>query len=148
MTKIDIFRDKHGNIAKFECEGHSGYAETGSDIVCASVTSVIYAAMNGIENVLGISFGYEQGDGYILCVMPEDLNEIDTLNFVKLSLGDVLMDIASGSIYTPNTNTKVTHDDIEMNQSNVNMNQNGAKMNQENININQKDVSMHQNAPK
>ena len=78
MTKIDIFRDKHGNIAKFECEGHSGYAETGSDIVCASVTSVIYAAMNGIENVLGISFGYEQGDGYILCVMPEDLNEIDS----------------------------------------------------------------------
>lgn len=30
----------------------------------------------------------------------EDLNEITTLNFVKLNLGDVLMDIASGSIYT------------------------------------------------
>ena len=78
MTKIDIFRDKLGNIAKFECSGHSDYAEIGSDIVCASVTSVIYAAMNGIENVLGIIFGYEQSDGYILCVMPEELNEIET----------------------------------------------------------------------
>ena len=78
MTRVDIFRDKLGNIAKFECSGHSDYAEIGSDIVCASVTSVIYAAMNGIENVLKIPFGYEQGDGYICCVMPEELNEIET----------------------------------------------------------------------
>jgi len=63
----------------------------------------------------------------------EDLNEIETLNFVKLNLGDVLMDIASGSIYTPNTNTKVTHDGVEMNQSDVNVVQNGAGMSKENI---------------
>ena len=63
----------------------------------------------------------------------EDLNEIETLNFVKLNLGDVLMDIASGSIYTPNTNTKVSHDGVEMNQSDVDMVQNGAGMSKENI---------------
>jgi len=63
----------------------------------------------------------------------EDLNEIETLNFVKLNLGDVLMDIASGSIYTPNTNTKVTHDGVEMNQSDINMVQNGADISKENI---------------
>ncbi len=40
----------------------------------------------------------------------EDLNEIASLNFVKMSLGDVLMHIESGEIYTPNTNTKVTQD--------------------------------------
>ena len=40
----------------------------------------------------------------------EDLNEIESLNFVKLSLGDVLMHIESGEIYTPNTNTKVNQD--------------------------------------
>lgn len=37
----------------------------------------------------------------------EDLNEIETLNFVKFSLGDVLMNIDTGEIYTPNTNTTV-----------------------------------------
>ena len=63
----------------------------------------------------------------------EDLNEITTLNFVKLNLGDVLMDIASGSIYTPNTNTKVTHDGVEMQQSDSNMVKNGAGMSKENI---------------
>lgn len=71
----------------------------------------------------------------------EDLNEITTLNFVKLNLGDVLMDIASGSIYTPNTNTTV-------NQNYTNMVQNGADMSKENININQNDVKMHQSISK
>lgn len=37
----------------------------------------------------------------------EDLNEIQTLNFVKFSLGDVIMNIETGEIYTPNTNTTV-----------------------------------------
>ncbi len=78
MTRVDIFRNKLGDITKFECNGHSGYADEGSDIVCASVTSAIYMAMNGIENVLGINFGYEQSDGYIFCVMPDDLSQTDT----------------------------------------------------------------------
>ena len=64
----------------------------------------------------------------------EDLNEIETLNFVKLNLGDVLMDIASGSIYTPNTNTKVTHDGTNMNQGAVDITQKGTEMCKENIN--------------
>ena len=75
MTRIDIFRDKSGNIAVIECSGHSGYAEEGSDIVCASVTSVIYSALNGIENILHIPFGYETGDGYLRAVMPDDLDD-------------------------------------------------------------------------
>ena len=37
----------------------------------------------------------------------EDLDEIETLNFVKLSLGDVLMNVTNGRIYTPNTNQKL-----------------------------------------
>ncbi|WP_410497040.1 phage portal protein [Cellulosilyticum sp. ST5] len=63
----------------------------------------------------------------------EDLNEITTLNFVKLNLGDVLMDIASGSIYTPNTNTTV-------NQNYTNVVQNGAKNDTKNINMSQDDI--------
>lgn len=71
----------------------------------------------------------------------EDLNEITTLNFVKLNLGDVLMDIASGSIYTPNTNTTV-------NQNYTNVVQNGADMSKEHINMNRNDVEMHQSISK
>lgn len=75
MTRIDIFRDKHGNIVKFECDGHTDYAENGSDIVCASISAVAFATLNGIENVLHVDFGYEQGDGYLFFVLPEDVDE-------------------------------------------------------------------------
>ena len=56
----------------------------------------------------------------------EDLNEIETLNFVKLSLGDVLMDIASGDIYTPNTNIKVTQQGNNVVQNDVDVMQNST----------------------
>ena len=54
---------------------------------------------------------------------------------MKLNLGDVLMDIASGSIYTPNTKTKVTHDGTNMSQGDVNVVQNGADISKEIINM-------------
>ena len=77
MTQIDIFRDKHGNIVKFVCDGHTDYAEEGHDIVCASVSAVSFAVLNGIEKVLNVDFGYEVGDGYLFFVLPEDVEETD-----------------------------------------------------------------------
>lgn len=53
MTKV--FITKHGNdILEFSCEGHTGYAEYGSDIVCASVSSIVQSCGLGLTKVLGI----------------------------------------------------------------------------------------------
>ncbi|MBQ4630723.1 MAG: ribosomal-processing cysteine protease Prp [Clostridia bacterium] len=73
MIKVDIFR-KNSNIVKLEMDGHSGYND-GDDIVCASASSVAFAIANGIENVTNVKFGYETGDGYLLIVLPDDLNK-------------------------------------------------------------------------
>ncbi|MBQ4528841.1 MAG: ribosomal-processing cysteine protease Prp [Clostridia bacterium] len=73
MIKVDIFK-KNGNIVKIEMDGHSGYSES-DDIVCASASSVAFAMANGIENVANVKFGYETGDGYLLIVLPDDLNK-------------------------------------------------------------------------
>lgn len=51
MTTIRFFRD-HGRILGFSCVGHSGYAEAGSDIVCAAVTSAIRLAECTVNDVL------------------------------------------------------------------------------------------------
>lgn len=40
MTRLTIFTDKDGYIG-FLCEGHSGYSEEGSDIVCAAVSTAV-----------------------------------------------------------------------------------------------------------
>ena len=39
----------------FVVEGHSGYAEQGSDIVCASVSILSYTALNSMNAVAGIT---------------------------------------------------------------------------------------------
>lgn len=80
MTQIDIFRDKEGNIVKFVCDGHTDYAGEGHDIVCASVSAVAFAVLNGIEKVLGVDFGYETGDGYLFFVLPDDVEKTDRKN--------------------------------------------------------------------
>ncbi len=37
------------------CEGHSGYAESGADIVCAAVTSAIRLVAALLDDTLGLS---------------------------------------------------------------------------------------------
>ena len=52
MTKIEIF-NHDGRINGFSVSGHSGYAEAGSDIICAAVTTAVRFAECTINDVLG-----------------------------------------------------------------------------------------------
>ena len=52
MTKIEVF-NHDGRINGFSVSGHSGYAEAGSDIVCAAVTTAVRFAECTINDVLG-----------------------------------------------------------------------------------------------
>ena len=53
MTTVEFF-DRDGEICGFSVSGHSGYAEEGSDIVCASITTAVQFAAATITDVLGI----------------------------------------------------------------------------------------------
>ena len=51
-TKVEIF-NHDGRIHGFSVSGHSGYAEEGSDIVCAAVSAAVTFAECTINDVLG-----------------------------------------------------------------------------------------------
>ncbi len=51
MTTVSLIK-VDGNIVGFDVSGHSGYAESGSDIVCAAITS----AVSLTETILNDSF--------------------------------------------------------------------------------------------
>ncbi len=57
----------------FEISGHAMYAESGSDIVCASVSSAAYMAANTITDVIGADADATAGDG----TMSVTLNQPD-----------------------------------------------------------------------
>nr|WP_300095387.1 ribosomal-processing cysteine protease Prp [Sedimentibacter sp.] len=64
MITITIYKTKE-EINGFIVEGHSGYAEEGSDIVCASVSILSYTALNAMNLVAGVSpefISYEVDD--------------------------------------------------------------------------------------
>ncbi len=50
MTHAAVFRRRSdGGIVGFQTEGHAGYAEKGSDIVCAAVSMLVINTINAIE---------------------------------------------------------------------------------------------------
>ena len=50
MTYATIYKNSHNSeIVGFKTEGHAGYAEEGSDIVCAAVSMLVINTINSIE---------------------------------------------------------------------------------------------------
>ncbi len=48
------FYKKNGKFYKFRISGHSGYAESGSDIVCAAVSSMAMLTINNITDTFSV----------------------------------------------------------------------------------------------
>ncbi len=55
MLKAEFFVTDFGGITGFDIQGHSGYAESGSDIVCAAVSSAAYMTANIITDIIGVN---------------------------------------------------------------------------------------------
>ena len=53
MTRCEFFTEDE-RITGFTVSGHSGYAEAGSDIVCAAVTSAVRLVEATINDVMGL----------------------------------------------------------------------------------------------
>lgn len=49
MIKADFYLNTDGTYRGFSVSGHAGYAKSGQDIVCASVSSLVINTVNAIE---------------------------------------------------------------------------------------------------
>ncbi len=69
MTTVE-FKRTENKITAFTVSGHSGYAEEGEDIVCASVSSVVWCTVNGLSEIAGLPVECESCDGFVSCQLP------------------------------------------------------------------------------
>ena len=76
MIRVAFFR-KEGRIVGFESEGHAGYAESGSDIVCAAVSALLISCANALESAAHVEPIVRQNDdiGYLKAELPNALDE-------------------------------------------------------------------------
>ncbi len=68
MTTVE-FKRTENKITAFTVSGHTGYGEEGGDIVCASVSAVVWCTVNGLE-MAGMPVQYENRDGFVSCSVP------------------------------------------------------------------------------
>ena len=54
MTRV-TFHTENGRITGFDALGHSGYAEAGEDILCASIGAAITLVEATVNDVLGLA---------------------------------------------------------------------------------------------
>lgn len=85
MIKISLKKDKD-IITSIEISGHSGYNEAGSDIVCASVSSICITTVNAIVRLDSNAIDYKETDGYLKVDIKNHNKVIDilVLNMVEL----------------------------------------------------------------
>ncbi len=76
MTTV-TFHSAQDRLDGFVVEGHSGYAEEGSDIVCAAVSAVVGMTECTVNDVLGLeaSVKVRQQDARITLKLPGGLSE-------------------------------------------------------------------------
>ncbi len=87
MTKATFYFD--GNVPYgFFIFGHSGFAESGEDIVCASVSSVAYMVANTITEILNVNAEIKVEDGKMKLIVNKEQRHItkDILLGLKLHL--------------------------------------------------------------
>lgn len=63
MINISFYVTAKGALLGFRIVGHSGYAEQGSDIVCAAVSSAAIMTANTITDIMNIGCEVSVDDG-------------------------------------------------------------------------------------
>ena len=83
MTKCEFFTEGD-RITGFSISGHSGYAENGSDIVCAAISAVVTMAEATINDVCGAKakVRVKDADARISLTLPASCDEEDSVQAV------------------------------------------------------------------
>ena len=83
MIKCEFFTEDE-RITGFTVSGHSGYAEAGSDIICASVSAIVTMAEATINDVCGAKakVRVKDDDARITLTLPASCDEEETVQAV------------------------------------------------------------------
>ena len=94
MTRCEFFVEDD-RITGFSVSGHSGYAEAGSDIVCAAISAVVTMAEATINEVCGAKAKVRVKDDQarITLMLPASCDEEDTVQAVLAGMMLTLLNL-------------------------------------------------------
>lgn len=88
MLDSVFYVTQDGILTGFNIKGHSGYADSGSDIVCAAVSSAAYMTANTVTEILhaNAEVGADDGNIYLRIFQKDALRCQDILQGFKLQM--------------------------------------------------------------
>ena len=94
MTRCEFFTEDD-RITGFTVSGHSGYAEAGSDIVCAAISTAVTMAEATINEVCGAKakVRVKEEDARITLTLPVSCDEEETVQAVLAGMMLTLLSI-------------------------------------------------------
>ncbi len=82
------FYESQGKLKGFSISGHAGYAESGLDIVCASVSSAVELTANLITDGFSIPAEVSAIEDTVICMIESpDENSEKLLKMLNIHLG-------------------------------------------------------------
>ena len=110
MTTV-TFHSAQRRSDGFAVEGHSGYAEEGSDIVCAAISGVVGVTECTINDVLGLAAAVKAEDGYMSLKLPGGLGQANERTCQDLLTGMMVYLQALSEEYPENLIVRLEDDD-------------------------------------
>ncbi len=112
MTTVTFHSADH-RIDGFVVEGHSGYAEAGSDIVCAAISAAVGMTECTINEVLGLAAPVKvrEQDGYVSLKLPGGLSQANERTCQDLLTGMMVYLQALSDVYPENLIVRLDDDD-------------------------------------
>ena len=95
MTRCEFFTEDD-RITGFCVSGHSGYAEAGSDIVCAAISAIVKMAEATINDVCGAKakVRVKDEDNRITLTLPTSCDEEESVQAVLAGMMLTLVSLA------------------------------------------------------
>ena len=90
MTQITFHKTSAGEYIGFTCDGHTGFAGYGEDIVCASISVLVINTINSLEEIAKEQMHVESDEdaGIIRCrFVNQPLKETSGVLMDSLVLG-------------------------------------------------------------
>ena len=90
-TTVTFLKRSDGALLGYRANGHSGYAESGADIVCAAISALTQTTLNGLKNVLKVPVMFDQDDdgAFIEAILTPEASE-DQIRQAQLLLVTLL----------------------------------------------------------
>lgn len=108
MIQAEFFELK-GLKYGFKIGGHADYSDSGSDIVCAAVSSAVQLTVNIIENFsLCPHTNVDESDNSVKCIVGKKCNDCDRL------IASLMMHLKAISQEFPNTITITNTENSEV----------------------------------